>query len=369
MTRQKLKFITYPLSFFYGLIVELRNFLFDSGILSSQKFRIPIISVGNITVGGTGKTPHTELLLQTLSEEVKVAMLSRGYKRETKGFYLANEQSNSQNIGDEPYQMFLKFPKVKIAVDNNRCHGIETLLKKEFGPDLNAIILDDAYQHRYVSPGINILLIDYNRPITKDKMLPYGNLREPAHNKDRANIVIVTKCPIDAKPIDYRIITKDLDLRPYQTLYFTTYEYKTLYPVFDNAEIEQLEIKDLTTKNPDILLFTGIASQNELADFLRANSNSLTSLRYEDHYKFTAIDLNTIAEKFENINSANKLLITTEKDAARLLSLPNIPEIITKNLYCIPIKIKFLFEKEKDFKKQILDYVRKNTTNNLISKK
>ena len=205
----------YPLSWLYGTGVCLRNKLFDWGWLRSRSFDAPVICVGNIAVGGTGKTPHTEYLIKLLQNEgINVATLSRGYKRKSKGYILATAESSVQKIGDEPYQIKSKFPDIRVAVDENRCHGIEQLLTLK-SPAVDAVLLDDAFQHRHVKAGMNILLTDYHRLLCDDALLPAGRLREPACGKNRAQIVIVTKCPDDIKPIDFNIITKRLNLYTY----------------------------------------------------------------------------------------------------------------------------------------------------------
>ena len=203
-----------PLSWLYGIGVKLRNWCFEAGILKSRSFDVPVISVGNITVGGTGKTPHVEYLIELLQQKFHVAVLSRGYKRKSKGFIKADANSSVHDIGDEPFQMKQKYPGITVAVDKDRCHGIDLLTSND--KHLDAILLDDAFQHRYVKPGINILLVDYHRLIIYDKLLPAGRLREPLSGKNRADIVIVTKCPKDLKPMEYRVITKAMDLYPYQ---------------------------------------------------------------------------------------------------------------------------------------------------------
>ena len=221
----------YPVSWIYGAVVVMRNKLFDWGIFRSKSFDVPVICVGNLAVGGTGKTPHTEYLIKLLRDKYQVAVLSRGYKRRTKGYVLATPQCTAKTIGDEPYQMYTKFSSVTLAVDEKRCHGIEKLLKlKE--PSTDVILLDDAFQHRHVKAGLNILLTDYHRLFCDDTLLPAGRLREPVSGKNRAQIVIVTKCPQDIKPIDYNIITKRLNLYPYQRLFFSSFRYGNLQPVF-----------------------------------------------------------------------------------------------------------------------------------------
>ena len=207
-----------PLSWIYGIGVKLRNTLFSIGILKTRSFDVPVIAVGNITVGGSGKTPHVEYLTRLLKNTFRTAVLSRGYKRKSSGFVQATAETTMPEIGDEPFQMKQKYPDVIVAVDKNRCHGIDTLVEND--KDIDVILLDDAFQHRYVKPGINILLVDYHRLIIYDKLLPAGRLREPLSGKNRADIVIVTKCPKGMKPMEYRVITKAMNLYPYQKLFF-----------------------------------------------------------------------------------------------------------------------------------------------------
>lgn len=221
-----------PLSWLYGLGVRLRNQLYEMGILKSHTFGIPVIAVGNITVGGSGKTPHVEYLIRLLKDRMKVAVLSRGYKRKSRGYVLAGPETVSSEIGDEPYQMKNKFPDVFVAVDKDRCEGIRNLTTDETTKETDVILLDDAFQHRRVKPGINILLIDYHRLIIYDKLLPAGRLREPQNGKNRADIVIITKCPTDLKPMEFRVLTKAMNLFPYQDLYFSTLEYGCPEPIF-----------------------------------------------------------------------------------------------------------------------------------------
>lgn len=220
-----------PLSWLYGLAVRVRNALFDLGVLKSESFDVPVISVGNITVGGTGKTPHVEYLIDLLRHKCRVAVLSRGYKRKTRGYVVADSTATARTIGDEPYQMKHKFPDVTVAVDRDRRHGIRRLTEDKSADGIDVVLLDDAFQHRYVKPGINILLVDYHRLIIYDKLLPAGRLREQLSGKNRADIVIITKCPADLKPMEFRVITKAMDLYPYQHLYFTRLDYGELHPL------------------------------------------------------------------------------------------------------------------------------------------
>lgn len=362
-----IQFLLIVPSLLYRIAVGTRNKLYNMGILKSQQFDIPVISIGNITVGGTGKTPHTEHILSVLSDKMKVGMLSRGYMRKTKGFVPGDERATSLTIGDEPFQIKTKFKSVMVAVDKWRVRGIETMLQLPGGDELGAIVLDDAFQHRKVVPGISILITDFSRLFTKDCMLPRGNLREPAFNKKRAHIVIVSKCPENARPIDFRIITKELNLFPYQTLYFTKYEYEDLKPVFGDDNKLILSKKDL--KGYDVLLVTGIVSPQYLQEYLEKYAAHIQPINYGDHHDFSKSDLLHIEKKFEAIENKNKIIITTEKDAARLLSNPDVPEVIKESLYCMPIKVAFLFDQEKNFNTKILDYVRKNKRNGGLLKK
>lgn len=209
----------------------------------SQSFSIPVISVGNITVGGSGKTPHVEYLIRLLHDKVKIAVLSRGYKRKTSGYVLADKDTTMSEIGDEPFQMHSKFDDIYVAVDAKRVRGIEKLQNEEPTKDVDVVLLDDAFQHRYVKPGINILLVDYHRLIIYDKMLPAGRLREPLSGKNRADIVIITKCPKDLKPMEFRVLTKAMDLYPFQKLYFTCINYDTPKGVFEDQQIAKEELK------------------------------------------------------------------------------------------------------------------------------
>jgi len=248
----------YPISFLYGIGVSLRNKLFDWKFLQSKSFDIPIICVGNIAVGGTGKTPHTEYLIRFLQDRYQVAVLSRGYKRHTKGYILADSESSARTIGDEPYQIKKKFPAITVAVDEKRVRGVENLLKLNT-PKVEVVLLDDAFQHRYIEAGMNIILTDYHRLFCDDALLPAGRLREPDKAKNRAQIVIVTKCPADIKPIDYNIIAKRLDLFPYQKLFFSSFLYGNLIPVFPESGNTPRKLNSLK-KSENILLVTGIAS-------------------------------------------------------------------------------------------------------------
>ena len=351
-----------PFSWLYGLGVKLRNFAFELGILKSRSFDVPVISVGNITVGGTGKTPHVEYLAKHLKELFHVAILSRGYKRKSKGFILANAQTTMLDIGDEPYQMKQKFPDVTVAVDKSRCHGIEELVGND--KSLDVILLDDAFQHRYVKPGINILLVDYHRLVIYDTLLPAGRLREPLVAKDRADVVIVTKCPKDLKPMEFRVITKAMHLYPYQNLYFTTLEYDDMQPIFGG---ESRSLKSLKA-DEQILLLTGIASPEQMVHDLEPYSKNLTPLTFADHHHFKTKDIQLINETFEKLPQP-RCIITTEKDATRLHNVEGLSEEVRRHIYTLPVSIRFMQEHEETFNQYIIGYVRKNSRNSILAKR
>ncbi|MBQ7823703.1 MAG: tetraacyldisaccharide 4'-kinase [Bacteroidaceae bacterium] len=355
----------WPFSFLYGLGVAIRNRFFDWGILPSEEFNIPIISVGNITVGGTGKTPHIEYLIRLLSPQYRVAVLSRGYKRKSRGFVLANENSTDIELGDEAYQIKRKFPNLIVAVDANRREGIKKLMK--LTPQIDIILLDDAYQHRYVKPGVSILLTDYNRIIYKDKLLPVGRLREPAYERMRAGMVIVTKCPLDIKPIDFRIIQKHLDLFSYQSLYFTSYAYSELQPVFPECVTFTKYLRQ-EKEHDTILLVTGIASSHTIKQQVELSAQNVIEINFADHHKFTKKDIQRITDKLLSLSKKDAFIIITEKDAARLLNMPNLSPELKSKLYYLPVEVEFLQNQKDDFNKKIEGYVRKNRRNSTLSK-
>ena len=361
-----------PLSWLYGLGVGFRNLLFEMGILKSRSFSTPVISVGNITVGGTGKTPHVEYLIRLLKDLAKVAVLSRGYKRKTSGFVLAGDDATVRTIGDEPYQMKTKFPDIAVAVDKKRTRGIDKLTSGEYVKDIDVILLDDAFQHRYVKPGINILLVDYHRLIIYDKLLPAGRLREPIESKNRADIVIVTKCPKDLKPMEFRVITKAMNLYPYQQLFFSTHEFETLRPVFPNNQNTQSSQNTQTFSealaDQHVLLLTGIASPEQMLIDLKAYAKEVTPLAFSDHHNFKKKDIEQINEAFSALPSP-KLIITTEKDETRLKQAEGLSDEVKSHLYALPIKIQILLDQENTFNQTIINYVRKNSRNGLLAKK
>jgi len=361
-----LRFILAPLSFLYGIVTGIRNFLFDIQLFTSKEFSIPVICVGNISVGGTGKTPHVEYIIELLKNENKIALLSRGYKRTTTGFQIATADSTVFDVGDEPRQLKQKYPEITVAVDGNRKRGILKLLEIEKNLDL--IIMDDGFQHRWVKPGYSILLVDFNRMITNDYYLPGGRLRESTSGTKRAQMIVVTKCPDSLKPIERRIAIKDLNPIPGQNVYFTHFTYGNLMPVFSDSakEITCAEIKKL---QPGFLLVTGIAYPRMLKKHLLALSESIKEIKYPDHYAFRQHDINEICNQFRAMQGNSNFIVTTEKDAMRLQFFPQIPAEVKSRLYYIPVQVKFLDEEEFQFNKQIQAYVGNNKRNRILSKK
>ena len=351
-----------PLSWLYGIGVAFRNLLFEAGILKSQTYATPVISVGNITVGGTGKTPHVEYLIRLLKDKTNLAVLSRGYKRKSHGFVLGDAHATIYDLGDEPFQMMQKFPGITVAVDKKRTRGISNLIHGAAGKEIDVILLDDAFQHRYVKPGINILLVDYHRLIIYDELLPSGRLREPASSKNRADIVIVTKCPTDMKPMEFRVLTKAMALYPYQQLYFSTHTYEHLEPLFGEGELEKLE--DLADQH--VLLLTGIGLPEQMRLDLEPYAKEIKPLAFADHHQFKEKDIQLINETFSSLPSP-RCIITTEKDAVRLKTIEGLSDEVKQHLYVLPIRIKILLDQELSFNKYIIDYVRKNSRNSILA--
>lgn len=349
-----LKFFLYPLSLLYGLAVAIRNKLYDFKLFRSSEFEIPVISIGNITAGGTGKTPHTEYLIKLLKQQYRVAALSRGYKRRSHGFRLVETTSTVDEAGDEPLQMKRKYPMATISVCENRVKGVEMLLRNTPAPDV--VLLDDAFQHRRITPGLNILLIDYNKPIREDYLLPLGRLRESKLQARRANIIIITKCPNEITPITRRIMAKDVHLFPYQDLYFTTMIYGQLCPVFQEAKPMDL-FND--PRHMAILAVTGIASPEYAHNHLNTVAREVDTLVYPDHHSYTGQDIRTIMTRFDQLKNPQKIIVTTEKDTVRLRSM-DLPPEMKKALYFLPVQVKFLDGEGKQFDKRIQDYVGEN---------
>jgi tetraacyldisaccharide 4'-kinase len=356
--------ILFPFSIIYGIITGIRNWLFDQSILPSTSFDIPTISVGNLAVGGTGKTPHTEYILSILQSEWKSSMLSRGYKRKTKGFILADQKSNSQILGDEAFQIYQKFPKVTVAVDEKRVHGVNRLL--ELIPDIQLVVLDDAFQHRYIQAGLSILLTDFSNLYSQDMLLPAGNLREWKSGSKRANIIMVTKCPEDMKPIDMRIYESELHPETNQMLFFSSFIYDELKPVFPEKEPEEWTFQKIKESNADILLVAGIVSPEPILEKLANYTDSVKTLFFDDHHDFQPKDFSLISKQFDMDTTIDKLILVTEKDAARLVLNPNFPETLKSRTFALPIRVEILHDQETLFIQKIKNYVVENSRNSSI---
>ncbi len=354
-----------PFSWLYGFGVWLRNVMFDCGMLRSESFDVPIINVGNITVGGTGKTPHTEYLIRLLSKDYKVAVLSRGYKRKSVGFQLASSDTPMPQIGDEAYQMKEKFSDVYVAVDADRRNGIRKLLALK-QPAVDVVLLDDAYQHRYVKPGLNILLMDYHRLICFDRLLPAGRLREHKSGQDRADVVIVTKCPTSITPMERRGIERSLALFTWQKLFFSCFTYGSLHPLFDKST-DVIALDRIRQAADSVLLLTGIASPIQLESDLRQYTD-FTSIQFADHHDFTTDDIAVVEAKYRSLSGNRKIVITTEKDSVRLQQCV-LSEELRNAVYVLPVEVGFINGTTKEFNKIITDYVRKDSRNRSVPKR
>ena len=330
--------ILFPLAFLYWLVTFIRNWLYNIGIFKSYSFDISIIAVGNLSVGGTGKTPQIEYLIRLLSEKYKVAVLSRGYKRSTEGFILADENATASSIGDEPFQFYSKFPNIQVAVDANRKNGIENLVQLQDKPDV--ILLDDAFQHRKVKAGFYILLTAYDDLFCDDYILPFGNLREPSSGKKRADMIIVTKCPNDLSELTQQKIRDKLKVK--QQVFFTTIQYDDY--VYGNDS--QLLVSKIQSESK--LLVAGIAKPKLFFDFLKNEKDE--TLVFPDHHHFSQQDCEQILAK-----ANGRKIVTTEKDFVRLNGL--LPK---EQLFYLPIKSTFL---NTNIDKTIEDYVGQSTRN------
>lgn len=334
------RFVNGILLFPYYIVLKFRNFLFDKNFFKSKSYDIPVISVGNITVGGTGKTPHVELLIRLLRKNYRIAVISRGYKRKSKGFRLVAIDDNYRETGDEPLQIKRKFPEIIVAVDKSRRRAIEKLQELPEGERPQLILLDDAFQHRKVTPAISILLIDYNRPINKDYLLPFGKLRDLPSSKKRADIVIITKAP---ETIDLQQETllwrKKLALRDKQQLLFSMINYTEVQPIFQEGDMRY-------AYSGKSILFSGIANDKPLQDHLfRLGKKTVIERRYKDHHNFSRSDIRYL----DNIAHKNPtaILITTEKDSQRLIHHPAITQELKKRLFYIPITVNVIVDTDQ----------------------
>jgi len=338
------------LSWIYGLIAYVRNLLYDEHVLYSYVPKLPTVCVGNLAVGGTGKTPHTEYLVDLLLREgYKVAVLSRGYKRRSKGFLLANEQSTADMIGDEPRQMQLKFPDAIVAVAEDRVQAVRRLARQF--PDLDVIVLDDAFQHRKLRCGFNIILTPFDRLYVDDHMMPRGRLRDHAHSANRADVIVVSKCPEGMRPIDRRVITTALHCPTFQDLCFSFVRYADPVPVFPEfAESAQ------PAQGSSLLLLTGIAQPQYLREHL--GERVVAELTFPDHHRYAQQDMGRLTAMLQPL-AEDVIVLTTEKDAARLRDSQVVSDSLKARLYYLPISVDLGADAET-LNRKVLRYVKEN---------
>jgi tetraacyldisaccharide 4'-kinase len=341
------RIILFPLSLLYFIIIWVRNRLYDKGIIRSAAFNLPLICVGNLAVGGTGKSPMVEYLVRLLKDEFKIATLSRGYKRKTKGYALANDRSTALEIGDEPMQFHSKFPDVPVAIGEQRLVAIPQLLHDH--PETQAIILDDAFQHRAVKAGLNIILTDYSNLFTRDWFLPAGDLRDQRSSHQRAQIIVVTKCKPSLGEEERTAIAAEINLLDHQQLFFTTMQYGYPYHIISKNTHP-------VTEETEVLLVTGIANPLPLKKMLHDTAHTYYQMAYNDHHIFTIDDLNDIKKRFTAIQVPQKMILTTEKDAVRLIKFEQ--ELKDLPLYVIPIEPAFLFNDAGRYNSIIQNFIR-----------
>jgi tetraacyldisaccharide 4'-kinase len=350
-----LRWLLFPFSLLYGLVVLVRNFCYDAGLFKSRAFDLPVISVGNLEVGGAGKSPMTEYLIRLFKDQYKLATLSRGYGRETKGFLMATASATAPQIGDEPAQFSHKFPDVTVAVCEDRVHGIETLKA-----DHNLILLDDAYQHRAVKPGLSILLFDYNKLFDAHLLLPAGNLREPFSGKWRADAVVITKCPADLSEEEKTRCYYRVNPQHWQPLFFTSIAYQPL------QDLHQKPVTDEIDAGTTVFLLTGIANPVPLVQQIKSITRHIIHHNYPDHHQFSLKNIAKLAAEFSACNSQKKVIITTEKDAQRLGVHELLSVVANLPVWVMPIGIQFLGDGQQAFNEIVTNYVRKHTEHNQL---
>ena len=344
-----MRFLLLPISLLYHIVLEIRHKLYDWHFLKSTRFEKPVICVGNLNLGGTGKTPHTEYLITLLRDHYRVATLSRGYGRKTKGFKMADSQSTYEDLGDEPLQYFRKFSNIQVAVDEDRVKGVKHLLWEQGG---EVILLDDAFQHRRIEAGLNILLTEYHHLYCDDFLFPAGTLRDVRSAAKRAQIIIVSKSPKNLSEEDKKSIINKLKPTEKQKVFFSYLEYNDLQPLNEKA-------KSISTENADsVMAFCGIANPMPFVEELKKHYKTIDFLQFADHHTYTKVDLTAILKRFECIEGKKKIIVTTEKDAARLTNSPYLCQFETAPLYDLPVSVRF--HEEEKFNETILNYVRQN---------
>ena len=341
-----IRILLFPLSLVYALVIIIRNWCYDKRLLPSTAFNMPIICVGNLAVGGTGKSPMVEQLIRMLKDQFRIAVLSRGYKRKTKGYALASDSTSALDIGDEPMQFHRKFPEVSIAVGEERIVAIPQLLHDR--PETRVVILDDAFQHRAVRAGLNILLTDCSNLFTRDWWLPSGDLRDAPSSYKRADIIIVTKCPETLSEEERRSIAIEIAPAANQQLFFSTIRYGEPYHIVRQTST-------VIDEAVEVLLVSGIANPAPLKQWLNTHSRTYYEMAYGDHHIFTIDDLQAIIRRFESITADKKIIVTTEKDAVRLVKFRQ--ELDRCPIYVLPITPAFLFGEEDRFSRIINNFI------------
>ncbi len=315
---------------------------------------MPIIKVGNLNLGGTGKTPHTEYLIRLLKAEYRLAMLSRGYKRESEGFQKSSLESTPSQLGDEAFQIFNKHSDIIVAVDNKRVHGI-----KELESDVDVVILDDALQHRPLRGGLSILLTEFYRPIYKDYLFPAGSLRDIRKRSEEMDVIVVSKCPPDITKAEELRITEKLKPKARQDVFFTTYKYGEIQHVFGSNGFGSFSIEDRSPIFDNMLLITGIANSYSILQWTQTFAKKVKHIEYPDHHSYDMSDIHKLIKIFDNFAEGENMLLTTEKDAVKLRVMDLPSEFKLLPLYYVPIEVSFL-KREEQFKEIINEYVRKN---------
>lgn len=341
-----IRILLFPFSLIYALIIRIRNWCFDKHIIASSSFNLPIICVGNLSVGGTGKSPMVELLIRILKDKYEIAILSRGYKRKTSGYALAGPDATALDIGDEPMQFHSKFPHVTIAVGEERIVAIPQLLHDR--PDTRAIILDDAFQHRTVKAGFNILLTDYSNLFTRDWYLPSGDLRDAPGSYKRADLIVVTKCREDLSETERKELIIEIAPLEHQQVFFSAIQYGTPVHITSGEP-------GIIDETVEVLLVTGIANPEPLKRWLDDHSDTYYELSYSDHHIFTIDDLQSIIRRFNSITAAKSLILTTEKDAVRLIKFRQ--ELAAWPFYVLPIETSILFNEQPHFTNLITTFI------------
>jgi tetraacyldisaccharide 4'-kinase len=346
------KILLSPLALVYGAAVSFRTFLYRTRLLRSSRFDVPVICVGNISTGGTGKTPHIEYLIRLLQPYINVSVLSRGYKRKTEGFRMVRPEDSVLEVGDEPLLFKLKYPSVPVSVSERRAYAIPQMLYRH--PDIQTVLLDDAFQHLAVTPHLHILLTEYDFPFTKDFLLPAGNLRDWRSTHQKADIIVVTKCPTHIQSSDKQRFINSIKPLSYQKIFFSYFQYDKPYRLFDPSVLGDLDAET------EVLLVCGIARADYLVAYLSSIVKSVTTLKFEDHRLFSNYDVAQFKRLYEGFTSRKKMIITTEKDATRLNLHRDYIRENQLDIHVLPIEVNFLFDAKKEFddtiKQALLDF-------------